>query len=69
MNSLQIVHQLSPCNGHCIIDPKTKYCKGCYRTIEEIIAWHSLSNEKKLEIIKLAEERKLNEKKKNSSRK
>ncbi|MFA3782291.1 DUF1289 domain-containing protein [Melioribacteraceae bacterium 4301-Me] len=48
----------SPCNGNCTIDIITKYCIGCFRTIEEIIAWPSLSKEKRKEIIKLIEIRK-----------
>jgi predicted Fe-S protein YdhL (DUF1289 family) len=33
----------SPCIKICKIDPETKLCAGCYRTIEEIAAWASLS--------------------------
>ncbi|EIZ77677.1 hypothetical protein WSK_3686 [Novosphingobium sp. Rr 2-17] len=33
----------SPCNGICRIDPRTALCLGCARTIEEIMAWPTLS--------------------------
>jgi uncharacterized protein len=30
---------LSPCISVCRMDVDTGWCRGCYRTIEEIIAW------------------------------
>jgi predicted Fe-S protein YdhL (DUF1289 family) len=33
----------SPCNQICRIDPKTGWCAGCARSIEEIAAWPALS--------------------------
>lgn len=35
----------SPCIGLCILDPGTGYCKGCFRTIEEIGAWLGLDED------------------------
>lgn len=29
----------SPCISVCRMDAATGWCKGCYRTIDEIIAW------------------------------
>ncbi|GEN99525.1 hypothetical protein NSE01_13580 [Novosphingobium sediminis] len=29
----------SPCTGTCTLDPLTRLCRGCARTIEEIMAW------------------------------
>jgi predicted Fe-S protein YdhL (DUF1289 family) len=29
----------SPCNKICRIETVSGYCRGCLRTIEEIIAW------------------------------
>ena len=29
----------SPCTGVCQIDPATKWCAGCGRTIDEIVRW------------------------------
>lgn len=35
----------SPCIKICVIEPETRLCTGCLRTIDEIGAWSSLSNE------------------------
>jgi len=48
----------SPCNGTCKIDNDTKICKGCYRTIDEIVSWPELSNSDKEIINILVEKRK-----------
>lgn len=37
----------SPCTGVCRIDPRTGYCEGCRRTIEEIAAWSRLDDDDK----------------------
>ena len=29
----------SPCNSICQIEPASGYCRGCLRTIDEIMAW------------------------------
>lgn len=41
----------SPCTDVCVIDPVTGWCRGCQRTIFEITAWPSLSNDEKQEIL------------------
>ncbi|MHB9039626.1 MAG: DUF1289 domain-containing protein [Melioribacteraceae bacterium] len=51
-------NQISPCNNKCIMDPVTNYCKGCFRTIEEIIQWTHFSVEEKNQILQQAEIRK-----------
>jgi predicted Fe-S protein YdhL (DUF1289 family) len=33
----------SPCIDICQLDPRTRLCVGCRRTIDEIAAWGSLS--------------------------
>jgi uncharacterized protein len=33
----------SPCVDICIMDPKG-YCQGCWRTMQEITRWRSLSH-------------------------
>jgi uncharacterized protein len=37
----------SPCINVCRMDPRTGWCEGCLRTIEEIAAWSSASEERK----------------------
>lgn len=34
---------LSPCVAVCILDPRTGWCRGCYRTIAEIAGWLDMS--------------------------
>ena len=33
----------SPCTNVCQIDPRSGWCLGCARTIEEIAAWTTLT--------------------------
>ena len=30
----------SPCLGICLMDPATRMCRGCLRTIDEIRGWY-----------------------------
>jgi predicted Fe-S protein YdhL (DUF1289 family) len=41
----------SPCVKLCSIHPAERICVGCYRSMEEIGAWSSLSSEVRLEIM------------------
>ena len=34
---------ISPCAGVCILNTETKFCLGCYRTINEITRWQDMS--------------------------
>ena len=38
---------LSPCISVCDMDEKSGYCKGCFRTLEEIECWTIYTNDKK----------------------
>jgi predicted Fe-S protein YdhL (DUF1289 family) len=33
----------SPCLGICLMDPATRQCRGCLRTVEEIAHWYDAS--------------------------
>ena len=33
----------SPCLGICIVDPATRQCRGCLRTVDEIAHWYDAS--------------------------
>ena len=35
----------SPCIKLCVVDPKTRQCAGCHRTIDEIGAWSQMKPE------------------------
>lgn len=37
----------SPCTSVCRIDARTGWCEGCARTLAEIAAWSTLSNDEK----------------------
>lgn len=37
----------SPCTGVCTMDTQAGLCRGCQRTIEEIIDWSSATEERK----------------------
>ena len=47
----------SPCTDVCTIDPRTAWCEGCLRTIDEIAAWGSLDDAKKLRVWRLLRQR------------
>ena len=40
----------SPCIGVCAIDPKSGWCEGCLRTLDEIAAWGALDERARREI-------------------
>jgi predicted Fe-S protein YdhL (DUF1289 family) len=49
----------SPCIGLCILDPGTGFCKGCFRTTEEIGAWLGLDEEgRRAVLVRVRERRK-----------
>ena len=37
----------SPCTNVCRIDPRTGWCEGCRRTLDEIAAWSTMTDEAK----------------------
>ena len=46
----------SPCNKVCVMNEQTGFCRGCYRTLDEIASWGMMSDAEKVEVIgKLAE--------------
>ena len=47
----------SPCNDKC---SNNGYCTGCYRHIDEIVNWTTMSDEERKEVYKKIEERKIN---------
>ena len=50
-------HPPSPCNDVCIMDPESGYCRGCLRTIEEIVEWPVLDAEEKRRILEKVRQR------------
>ncbi len=45
------IHPASPCTAVCVLDPASGFCRGCYRTIDEIAGWASLGAVEKRKIL------------------
>lgn len=43
----------TPCLAVCMIDPRTKLCFGCGRTLPEIARWHAMESAERLALIAL----------------
>jgi hypothetical protein len=43
----------TPCVAVCMIDPKTKLCFGCGRTLPEIARWHAMEGAERLAVMML----------------
>jgi uncharacterized protein len=41
----------SPCLGICLMDPATRMCRGCLRTVDEIRAWYDATAAEKRAIL------------------
>jgi predicted Fe-S protein YdhL (DUF1289 family) len=41
----------SPCIDVCKMNPDTRLCEGCFRTLEEIAAWSQLSADEKRAVL------------------
>jgi uncharacterized protein len=41
----------TPCIAVCMMDPKTKLCFGCGRTLPEIARWHRLETAERLAVM------------------
>lgn len=37
----------SPCVGICLVDPVSRQCRGCLRTVEEIARWYEAETAEK----------------------
>ena len=47
----------SPCNRICVIDEPTGWCRGCWRTLDEISQWERSTPEQKHALLALCAER------------
>jgi predicted Fe-S protein YdhL (DUF1289 family) len=48
---------ISPCLGICIMDPRTRQCRGCLRTVEEIARWYEASAAEKRALLAVLADR------------
>jgi predicted Fe-S protein YdhL (DUF1289 family) len=42
----------SPCLKVCLMDPHSALCKGCFRTLDEIARWSSMTEEERERVLK-----------------
>jgi uncharacterized protein len=42
---------VSPCLGICLMDPTTRTCRGCLRTVDEIAGWYNATPAEKRAIL------------------
>jgi predicted Fe-S protein YdhL (DUF1289 family) len=47
----------SPCNKICVMDAEQRYCLGCWRTLAEIAAWGSMTDEEQSAVLARLNER------------
>ena len=47
----------SPCLGICILDPATRHCRGCLRTVDEIARWYEAGIDEKHALLAVLEAR------------
>ncbi|MDE1951441.1 MAG: DUF1289 domain-containing protein [Betaproteobacteria bacterium] len=47
----------SPCIQICAMDTTSGYCQGCWRTLDEIAAWSTLSDPDKLRLWRVLRQR------------
>ena len=47
----------SPCIGVCAMNGSTGLCEGCFRTIDEILAWWDMDNDGKAQLMQVIEQR------------
>jgi len=47
----------SPCNKVCVMDAEQRYRLGCRRTLEEIAAWGSMTDEEQRVVLEKLERR------------
>ena len=45
----------SPCRKLCALDPATRVCAGCLRTLDEIARWSRMSDEEKRGVLRRIE--------------
>ena len=45
----------SPCRKLCALDPATRVCAGCPRTLDEIARWSRMSDEEKRGVLRRIE--------------
>ncbi|MBZ4194473.1 MAG: DUF1289 domain-containing protein [Candidatus Contendobacter sp.] len=47
----------SPCIGVCVMNLQTRWCEGCFRTLDEIAGWWDYSPRQKCTVIAQLDDR------------
>jgi predicted Fe-S protein YdhL (DUF1289 family) len=47
----------SPCVGICLVDPGSRQCRGCLRTVDEIARWYDATPAEKRALLAMLEAR------------
>lgn len=47
----------SPCINVCQMDPASRLCRGCFRTLDEIVTWGQADEATKIAILAAVEQR------------
>ena len=47
----------SPCISVCVLDPASGFCRGCFRTIQEIAGWTMMTKGERLTVLSRLPER------------
>ena len=47
----------TPCMGVCQLDPATGWCRGCWRTLDEIAGWPTYTVNEKRAVFERIEQR------------
>ena len=42
---------LSPCIGICTLDPRTRHCLGCKRSVDEIARWMTMDDRARQQVL------------------
>ena len=50
-------HPESPCTSLCVLDPKTGWCEGCGRTLDEIANWSAMTAAEKWSVLRAIQAR------------
>ncbi len=48
---------VSPCVGVCTLDPDSGYCRGCWRTVDEIASWPGQVDDEKVVVLRRLQDR------------
>ncbi|CAH0990793.1 hypothetical protein SIN8267_00892 [Sinobacterium norvegicum] len=48
----------SPCVSICVLNPED-VCEGCYRSAEEITQWNAYSEQERVEVLQLSQQRRI----------